>query len=110
MVAPFFRKACQATEPLSKATFLAYLTAQTNKYNPATGTFGQANIFADLDDNQWDILSFNPTTKEVCVIIYNKDVEEPVPVHDTLLLGNSANVNGVILSVTIRLPANSRNF
>ena len=110
MVAPFFRKACQAAEPLSKATFLTYLTAQTSKYNPATGTFGKNNIFANLNDSQWDILSFDPMTKEVCVIIYNKDVEEPVPVHDTLLLGNSTNVNGTVFSVTIRLPANSRNF
>ena len=110
MATPIFRTACQSAEPMSKATFLAYLTAQTNKYNPATGIFEQSNIFTNLNEGQWDILSFDSMTRQVCVIIYNNDIEEPVPFGNTLIQGNSTNMNGVVLSITIQPPANSNNF
>ena len=65
MAALYKRIACQNTEPLSKGTLLAYLPPNSVQYN----------LLYNLSDSQWKILSFDPVTKEACVIIYNDDVE-----------------------------------
>ena len=65
MAALYKRIACQNTEPLSKGTLLAYLPPNSVKHN----------LLSNLSDGQWKILSFDPVTKEACVVIYNNDVE-----------------------------------
>ena len=54
------RTACSNTQQrLSKTTFLAFLTEGEK---PRT-------YFESIPENNWSIISFNPITREVCVLL-----------------------------------------
>ena len=94
------RRACQATQRLSKATFLAMLSSNVDTDNVRIVSTGettsvqgvderdiQRNVnngiwerielsqprkfYVELDDSKWRILSFNPENREVCVEVTN---------------------------------------
>ena len=54
-VRQFRRRACLADHRLRKVTLLAMLSDK------------QKELFNKLDDSKWDIVSFSPYTREVCV-------------------------------------------
>ena len=58
----FKRRACQKQQRLSKPTLLAMLLEGSS-----TRTF-----FENLNDDEWSIVSFDPSKREVCVEIYQK--------------------------------------
>ena len=55
----FRKRACIATERLSKVTLKAMVTG------------GTADFFESLSDDQWDIQSFNAMNRNVCVVLYS---------------------------------------
>lgn len=61
MVTSFKRRACQKLQTISKETFIAYLTQGSKR----------REFFESLDDENWYIYSFDPTKREVCVVILN---------------------------------------
>ena len=82
--------ACQTTSSLSKATLLAYLppkpvVGQTGidpTINPPPSAQG---LLSNLSLSQWDIVSFDPVSRTVCVIIYNDDVNDGLSPSGTVL-------------------------
>lgn len=52
------RQACVNSHRLSKATFLAMIGE------------GSAAFYDGLDNDDWSIRSFNPTTREVCITLH----------------------------------------
>ena len=55
MIAYFNRVACSSYISISKKTVLAYIK-DTNQYN----------FVSNLDNDQWNITSFDPNTRIVC--------------------------------------------
>lgn len=62
MVTNFKRRACQSTQRLSKKTLVAYLTEGSK----------EREFFEGLNDDDWEIMSFDPDKREVCVTILNE--------------------------------------
>jgi hypothetical protein len=55
------RTACVNLQRIGKSTVTAMLTPQSPEYN----------FLTNLDESQWDVMSFNPHNREVCIVIYN---------------------------------------
>jgi hypothetical protein len=66
MVVFFKRRACQSRQRLSKNTFVAYLTdgSKTKEF------------FLGMDQDDWEILSFDPEEREVCITILNEKAND----------------------------------
>lgn len=70
------REACQNVQSLNKQSLLAMI-ANTfiPKYKLVNQTGGEvtfqeeSHFLASLDENDWSIQSFNPLTREVCVLV-----------------------------------------
>ena len=56
--------ACQAKQRLSQATVLAYLPEGTKIQE----------LFLGMSLDEWEVVSFNPLNREVCVKILDTDV------------------------------------
>lgn len=54
-----FRRACYQPPNISKATLIA-------SFNEGSGT---REYLEGLDDENWDILSFDPETRDVCIVL-----------------------------------------
>ena len=63
-------KACQANQRLSQATLLAYLPEGTRI----------RDLFVGMSLDEWEVVSFNPVIREVCVKILDTDVTISFPV------------------------------
>jgi len=55
------RTACVNLQRIDKNTVTAMLTSESSKYE----------FLTNLDDSQWDVMSFNPNNREVCIVLYN---------------------------------------
>ena len=58
-VPQLIREACSSTHRVSKATVIASTTGRTKAF------------LETLSTDQWDVNSFNPKTREVCLTIYS---------------------------------------
>ena len=58
----FRRRRCQTTARLTKTSFIAQLTVGSS----------QRAFYEGLPDENWEILSFDPATRLVCVTITNR--------------------------------------
>ena len=66
----FNKRACQQVNRLTKTAFLGMLEdGSTTK-----------NFFESMDDDDWDVLSFNPEIGEVCTVIFGPPLEKTVTV------------------------------
>ena len=54
------KRACIGKERISKVTLKAMVSGKTKE------------LFSNLDDDDWDIESFNSCTRVVCVILYSQ--------------------------------------
>jgi len=57
----FSRRACLNLQRIGKSTVTAMLTDQSPEYN----------FLSNLDESQWDVVSFDPFKREVCIVLYN---------------------------------------
>lgn len=55
------RTACVNLQRIGKSTVTAMLTPESPEYN----------FLTNLEESQWDVVSFNPLNREVCIILYN---------------------------------------
>ncbi len=58
----FRRRACQSNARLSKASFIALLDEGSRR----------KEFYEGLDDENWEIISFDPAKREVCVTIISR--------------------------------------
>jgi hypothetical protein len=78
MAAEFKRTACQATQRIAQSTVIAMITSPgelthyNNPLNPAAAA-PRVNFLAALPRNMWEVLSFNPSNREVCIALYSVD-------------------------------------
>ena len=107
------RIACQNSFPLSKATLLAYLppkpiVGQTG-INPTINAPPSAQgLLSSLSDSQWDILSFDPISRHVCVIIYNTNMEDDVAPTGEVIKGKLQYSQGAVLTFTLVPPISTK--
>lgn len=65
-------QACSFPPNISKATVKAMLnTPQSFGVDDPQSESGTLKLLNELDDSQWEIVSFNPQTREVCIDIVN---------------------------------------
>lgn len=55
------KRACLNFQRISKPTVIAMLTPESPEYN----------FLNNLEDSQWEVMSFNPYIREVCIVLYN---------------------------------------
>lgn len=56
------RTACVNLQRIGKKTVTAMLTSESS--------FAKG-VLKNLDDSQWDVMSFNPNNREVCIVLYS---------------------------------------
>ena len=80
MVIPFRRRACQGKARLAKETLLAYLTDGSKT----------KDLFLSMDINDWEITSFTPDNREVCILFLNdsRDITTTVILPETSFPSN----------------------
>lgn len=76
--ASYRREACRAIQRVSKATVLALMGSSlndpvpNNPLNPAAATF-KPFFLRTIPLDHWEVMSFNPVKREVCVLVYRYD-------------------------------------
>lgn len=70
MVLPFRRRACQRVQRIPKVTLLAYLPDGSR----------QKEFFEGMDIDDWEIISFDPERREVCIVLLNDSQDVTVTV------------------------------
>lgn len=55
------RTACVNLQRIGKSTVTAMLTPGSPEFN----------LLNNLNESQWDVMSFNPQNREVCIVLYN---------------------------------------
>lgn len=69
MAAEFRRRACNLPGGLSKSSLLAMVEGTSS-----------AEFFDNLDEDEWIITSFNPTTREACVTLITSVGNRPISI------------------------------
>lgn len=77
MATEFQRRKCTKQERLTKTTFLAILRD--------TGS-ALEEYFNGLEEDQWEIISFNSVTRDVCVRVENGVTNESNPITHSVTL------------------------
>lgn len=65
----FSRTACKKTQPIGKHTVRAMLQG-----------LASYEFFQKLTDDQWDVISFDPYKREVCIVLYNNSGNKQITV------------------------------
>ena len=64
----FNRRLCRNLHTLSQAAFLGMLPSSLD--NNGNETLNPRKLFESLEDDEWEVLTFNPDIREVCLVIH----------------------------------------
>jgi len=74
----FNRRLCRNRQRLTQAAFLGMLPS--NLDNDGKETLNPRRLFESLEVDEWEVLTFNPDIREVCLVIRTNSGERNVSV------------------------------
>ena len=74
----FNRRLCQNQQRLTKTAFLGMLPSSLD--DDGNETLNPKKLFGSLEDDEWDVVTFNPDIREVCLVIHANSGDRNVSV------------------------------
>ena len=78
MALQFHKRLCRSRQRLTKTAFLGMLPSSLD--SNGNETLNPKKIFDALEDDEWEVLTFNPGISEVCLVIHTNSGDRNVSV------------------------------